>query len=104
MFLGLEAGIFVAAVSSVGFFVANVSKVDLVISHEGEGERVSVRGNLFYASLDSLTNHLRAHPAQRTTLDLSRVSYCDAAAAAMIESIKLERLQHGGCLEVISVE
>jgi len=101
-FLGLEAGIFVAAVSSIGFFVASVSKVDLVISHGDEGERVSVRGNLFYASLDSLTNHLRAHPAQRTTLDLSRVPYCDTAAVAMIESVKLERLQHGGWLEVIS--
>lgn len=101
-FLGLQAGIVVAAVSSIGFFVASVSKVDLVISLEGEGERVSVRGNLFYASLDSLTDHLRAHPAQRTTLDLSRVAYWDTAALVMIESIKLERLQHGGCLEVIA--
>jgi SulP family sulfate permease len=101
-FLGLEAGIFVAAVTSIGFFVASVSKVNLVISHDDERERVSVRGNLFYASLDSLADHLRAHPARRTTLDLSRVPYCDAVAAAMIESIKQERLLHGGCLDIVS--
>jgi SulP family sulfate permease len=99
-FLGLEVGIFVAAVSSIGFFVAGVSKVSLVVSHEDDRERVTVAGNLFYASLDTLANHLRAHPAGRTTLDLTRVPYCDAAAAAMIESIKQERLRHGGCLEI----
>jgi SulP family sulfate permease len=99
-FLGLDAGIFVAGICSIGFFVAGVSKVDLIVSHENDRERVTVAGNLFYASLDALANHLRAHPARRTTLDLSRVPYCDAAAVAMIESIKQERLQHGGCLEI----
>ncbi len=60
--LGLEAGLIVAVVASVGFFVAGVSKVNLVISREPALERIAVSGNLFYASLDRLSNHLRCRP------------------------------------------
>jgi len=100
IFAGLEVGILVAVVVSVGFFVASVSRVKFSISHDGDQERIAVFGNLFYASLDSLSNRLRADPTAHTILDLSRVPYCDSAAAAMIESIKRDRLQHGGRLEV----
>jgi SulP family sulfate permease len=100
--LGLEAGLMVAVVASVGFFVAGVSKVNLVISRESALERIAVSGNLFYASLDRLSNHLRADPTAHTLLDLSRVSYCDSAALNMIEAIRGERRQRGGRLELIA--
>jgi MFS superfamily sulfate permease-like transporter len=64
-------------------------------------ERIEVTGNLFYASLDALSHHLRQHPAARTLLDLSKVPYCDSSALAMIEAIKRERLENGGRLDVI---
>ena len=65
-------------------------------------ERIRVRGNLFYASLDDLANQLRTRPSAHTLLDLSQVPYCDMAARAMIESVAMERAQHGGSLQVIS--
>jgi SulP family sulfate permease len=100
-FVGLEAGILVAIVASVVFFVASASRVALDISRDGDTEHIAVRGNLFYASIDGLVGHLRANPAMRTTLDLSAVPYCDSAALAMIDMIERERDQHGGRLEVV---
>ncbi len=63
LFLGLEVGIFVAIASSVAFFVASVSKVDLAISKVGDQEQIVVDGNLYYASLDRLAKHLRSDPS-----------------------------------------
>jgi sulfate permease, SulP family len=102
IFLGLEVGILVAVLASIGFFVASVSKVGLSISRDGDEERIVVSGNLFYASLDRLAKHLRSNPAGRTVLDLSKVPYCDAAARAMMQRIQAERTQHGGRLEILS--
>ena len=101
MFLGLEFGILVAVVASVGFFVASVSEVNLAVSREGEKERIAVTGNLFYASLDRLAKQLHSDPTARTVLDLSRVPYCDAAAQDMISKIQAERARHGGQLEIL---
>ena len=101
--LGLEAGLIVAVAASVGFFVAGVSKVNLVINRDPTLERIAVSGNLFYASLDRLSNHLRSAPTAHTLLDLSRVSYCDSAALSMIETIQGERRQRGGRLELAAV-
>jgi SulP family sulfate permease len=103
MFMGLEVGIFVAVVASVGFFVAGVSAVNLAISREGDEERIAVTGNLFYASLDRLAKHLRSDPTARTVLDLTRVPYFDAAAQDMIRKIQAERAHHGGRLEIAPV-
>lgn len=100
LFLGLEVGIFVAIASSIGFFVASASKVELSISHDGDKERIVVGGNLFYASLDRLAKHLRNDPSVHTVLDLSRVPYCDAAAREMIRKIQVERSRHGGNIEI----
>ena len=101
-FVGLEAGLVVAIGASIGFFVASVSKVKLAISPEGDGERIVVSGNLFYASLDRLARHARANPSARTILDLSQVPYCDSAAWDMIKSIQEERQRHGGRLEIVT--
>ena len=103
MFMGLEVGIFVAVVASVGFFVAGVSAVNLAISREGDEERIAVTGNLFYASLDRLAKHLRSDPTARTVLDLTRVPYFDAAAQDMIRKIQAERAHHGGRLDIAPV-
>jgi sulfate permease, SulP family len=100
LFLGLEVGIFVAIASSIGFFVASASKVELSISKDGDKERIVVGGNLFYASLDRLAKHLRNDPSTHTVLDLSRVPYCDAAAKEMIHKIQAERARHGGQIEI----
>ena len=100
-FLGLKAGLAVAVLLSLGFFIAGVSKVALVMIDQGGVERIEVTGNLFYASLDALSHHLRQHPDARTLLDLSRVPYCDSSAIAMIEAIKRERQENGGRLDVI---
>jgi SulP family sulfate permease len=100
VFLGLEVGILVAVVASIGFFVASVSKVRLAISRDGDEERIDVTGNLFYASLDRLAKHLHGDPTERTVLDLSRVPYCDAAAKNMIRKIQAERARHGGRLKI----
>jgi SulP family sulfate permease len=102
IFIGLEAGLVIAVLLSLGFFIAAVSKVGLAIVEEDGVERIQVRGNLFYASLDSLAHHLREHPGARTMLDLTRVPYCDSSAMALIEMIKRERLHNGGSLEVIT--
>jgi len=103
-FLGLEAGIVLAALTSLGFFIAGVSKVAYVVVHEDGVERIRVTGNLFYASLDALSHHLRQHPKAHTRLDLTRVPYRDAAAIAMIEAIQRERQRHGGRLDVVSAD
>jgi sulfate permease, SulP family len=103
VFLGLDVGILVAVLTSIGFFVISVSKVNLAISHDGDEERIAVTGNLFYASLDRLAKHLRSNPTICTVLDLSRVPYCDAAAQDMIKKIQEERTHHGGRLEVATV-
>jgi SulP family sulfate permease len=100
-FLGLQAGIVVAVLASVGFFVAGVSQVTFAITHHEGEERIAVRGNLFYASLDRLANHLRADPAARTVLDLSKVPYCDTAALDLIAHVQKQRARHGGRLEVV---
>src|SRR3954470_4674238 len=100
MFLGLEVGILVAVLASVGFFVYWASEVNLFISRDGDEERIAVSGNLFYASLDRLAKHLRSEPTAHTVLDLSRVPYCDAAAQDMIDKVQIERTRHGGQLKI----
>ena len=100
-FIGLEAGILMAAVASIGFFVASASKLAFEVSTEGVVENIKVSGNLFYASLDPLAIHLRANPERHTRLDLSQVSYRDVAATTMIEWVRLERERSGGKLEVV---
>lgn len=100
-FVGLEAGILVAGLLSVVFFVASASEITLDVSHTGGCEHVTVRGNLFYASFDRLANHLRANPSGHTRLDLTRVPYCDSTAWAMIEAVKREREAKGGKVEVV---
>jgi SulP family sulfate permease len=100
VFLGLETGILVAVVLSVVFFVASASKLRFSIHTDGGEERITVTGNLFYASLDRLAKHLHGNPAARTLLDLSRVPVCDAAAQAMLKRVHAERARHGGRLEV----
>lgn len=101
IFLSLEVGIFVAVVVSVGFFVASVSRVKLVVSRDGDEERIVVTGNLFYASLDRLAKHLQSDPTARTVLDLSRVPYYDSAAQDTIRKIQTERERQGGRLEIM---
>jgi sulfate permease, SulP family len=103
-FLGLKAGLAVAVLLSLGFFIAGVSKVALVMVDQDGVERIQVTGNLFYASLDALAQHLREHPDANTLLDLTRVPYCDSSALAMIEAIKRERVEHGGRLEVVTAD
>lgn len=100
-FVGLEAGLVVAAIASVGFFVSGASAVSLETSQQGGVEHIAVRGNLFYASIDTLARHLRRRPAGQTRLDLRRVAYCDAAALAVIDGIGRDRLAAGGWLDVI---
>ncbi len=100
-FLGLDVGILVAVLASVGFLLAGMSKVGFAVSREGDVERIAVSGNLFYASLDRLSRHLHASPAERTLLDLTRVPYCDATAQAMIEAVRRERERAGGRLELV---
>lgn len=104
VFLGLKAGLAVAALLSLGFFIAGVSKVALVMVDQDGVERIQVTGNLFFASLDALSQHLRANPSARTLLDLSRVPYCDSSAMAMIEAIKRERQEHGGDLDIMTAD
>ena len=100
IFVGLEVGILVAVLVSVGFFVASASRVKFSISRDGGEERIAVTGNLFYASLDPLAKHLHRDPSTRTILDLSRVSYCDATAEHLLKKIQTERAHHGGRLEI----
>ena len=100
-FLGLEVGILVAAALSAAFFIASASKVDLEIVRDGLDERIAVTGNLFYASIDRLSAHLRTEPKASTLLDLSRVSYCDASARALLEAIRRERMKLGGRLVIV---
>lgn len=102
IFLGLKAGLAVAVLLSLGFFIAGVSKVALVMIEQEGVERIEVTGNLFYASLDALSHHLRERPNAHTILDLTRVPYRDSSAIAMIEAIKKQRAEHGGSLEVIT--
>jgi SulP family sulfate permease len=100
IFLGLEVGILVAVVASVGFLVASMSEVKLAVSRDGGEERIAVTGNLFYASLDRLAKLLHGDPTARTVLDLTRVSYCDATARELIEKVRAERARSGGRLDV----
>jgi SulP family sulfate permease len=100
-FLGLEAGIAVAVLTSLGFFVAGASKVRFVVTHDEEVERIEVTGNLFFASMDALGRHLADHPGGRTRLDLTRVPYCDSAAQKLIETARRQRAAAGGELEVV---
>jgi MFS superfamily sulfate permease-like transporter len=102
VFLGLKVGLAVAAITSLGFFVAGVSKVALVVVQQDGVEKIEVTGNLYYASLDALAHRLRERPEAHTVLDLTKVPYCDSAAITMIETIEQERAEHGGSLEVIS--
>lgn len=99
-FIGLEAGIMVAALASVAFFVAGASKVAFDVSTQEATEHIAVRGNIFYASIDGLAAHLRAHPHADSVLDLSRVPYCDASSLALIERFADERTRVGGRLVI----
>ena len=100
IFLGLEVGIFVGVVISVGFFVASASEVKMQVVRDGGEEQVIVSGNLFYASIDRLARHLRNDPRAYTILDITRVPYCDATARQLIKKIQRERAPHGGRLDV----
>lgn len=102
-FLGLDVGIFLAALISVLFFIAGASKVAFDIERREGLECIAVKGNLFYASLDRLSQHLHTNPENDTVIDLSRVSYCDSSAYLLFDAVKRERKRHGGKLDVIAV-
>jgi SulP family sulfate permease len=99
--LGLETGIAVAAVSSVVSFVAEASALHVSITTDDEVEHIVVTGNLFFASMDRLTEHLSEHPEHRSRLDLTRVPYTDTAALRALERIERERAAAGGKLDVV---
>lgn len=98
---GLEVGMLVAVLASIGFFLASVVKLDLRTTHRDGVEHIAVRGNLFYASMDALVSRLRTDPKARTVLDLSSVPYFDASARAALDRIQDERKRNGGSLEVM---
>lgn len=100
LLLGLEVGIAVAVAASVLSFVISAARVDFAVVTDGPVEHIVVRGNLFYASLDRLTKHLRNNPSGLSVLDLSRVSYVDLSARTIIEKIQGERVHNGGRLDV----
>jgi MFS superfamily sulfate permease-like transporter len=100
VFLSLEAGILVAVAASVIFFVVNMSRINWTVQRAGSHERIVATGNLFYASMDPLADHLRSTTAVNTVLDLRGISYCDAAARHALEAIRRERWSHGRALEV----
>jgi SulP family sulfate permease len=99
-FLGLETGLIVAVAASILCFVVNASHVKWTVQRDGDRERIQATGNLFYASVDRLADHLRRSTAVDTVLDLRRVPYCDRSARHTIESIRRERRMRGRALKV----
>lgn len=84
LFLGLQAGLVVALLFSVVMFLVAASKLKIELSPVEGAFRIRVEGHLFYASIDQLSEPLKAHREENVVLDLSMVTYLDLSATEAI--------------------
>ncbi len=84
LFLGLQAGLAVALIFSIVMFLVAASKLKIELGPIEGAFRIRVEGHLFYASIDQLSEPLKAHREENVVLDLSMVSYLDLSATEAI--------------------
>lgn len=84
VFLGLQAGLAVALIFSIVMFIVAASKLKIELSPLENAYCIRVEGHLFYASIDQLSEPLKAHRDENVVLDLSMVSYLDLSATEAI--------------------
>ncbi len=84
VFLGLQAGLAVALIFSVVMFIVAASKLKIELAAIDGAFRIRVEGHLFYASIDQLSEPLKAHREENVVLDLSMVTYLDLSATEAI--------------------
>ncbi|MEN8175927.1 MAG: SulP family inorganic anion transporter, partial [Pseudomonadota bacterium] len=82
--IGLDIGILVAAVLSVVPFILGATRVKLREIKAGKGVLLELHGNLFYASLDTLSAAMTRHREKNIILNLRHVAYLDHYACRFI--------------------
>ncbi|NGZ28654.1 MAG: SulP family inorganic anion transporter [Magnetococcales bacterium] len=77
LILGLERGILIAAATSVIPFLLGAAVLQGRMVQMSGGVSLELNGNLFFASLDPLANHLKSCSTQPLIINLRQVSYLD---------------------------
>jgi len=80
VFFGLAAGVMVAVVLSVTAFLLTISRLELREESTQTGTLLRVRGALFYASLETLSEAFHRHLQGDLTVDLQYATHIDQSA------------------------
>ena len=104
----LAIGVAVGVVVSMALFarrVAHVVDVERTVAPDGRTVRYDVRGALFFASNEDLTDafHHPDDPA-RVVVDLSRATVWDASAVAALDAIAHRYARRGRHVEVVGLD
>lgn len=99
--LGVLAGVLLSGI----FFAGKVQRmfaVERVASADGATATYSVRGEIFFASVERFTRAFQAEEhASQVTIDVSRAHFWDISAVGALDKI-VDRLRRAGCnVEVI---
>ncbi|MBF0188308.1 MAG: SulP family inorganic anion transporter [Magnetococcales bacterium] len=84
IFLGLSSGVIMAAVLSLVPFLLGAARLDAKRVRMGPVVSLELYGNLFFASVDSLSERLHAVADRHLILNLRHVSFLDHGAAEFI--------------------
>jgi SulP family sulfate permease len=98
IFFGLTAGVVIAASLSIILFMFRISQLELKVEKTDSGTLLKVRGALFYASVDHLTETFHRHFGENLTLDLQYVTYVDQSAVDFIVRESKNMTVHGARL------
>jgi SulP family sulfate permease len=80
MFFGLATGVLVAVLLSVTAFLLRISQLELREERGPAGTVIKIKGALFYASLEPLSDAFHRHLEEGLTVDLQYTTHIDQSA------------------------
>jgi SulP family sulfate permease len=100
VFFGLAAGVTVAVVLSVTAFLLHISRLELREESTPAGTLLRVRGALFYASMETLSDAFHRHLQGDLTVDLQYATHIDQSAVDFFAREAAQMSQRGQTLHL----
>jgi SulP family sulfate permease len=94
---GVAAGVLLSGI----FFAGKVRRMFAVVREEGTPVRYSVRGELFFASVDRFTRAFGTEAGRDVVIDVAAAHFWDISAVAALDKVVARLRRDGSTVEVI---
>ncbi len=101
IFFGLTTGVVVAVLLSVSVFILRISQLELKMEMTDSGLLIKVKGALYYASVDQLTEAFRRHTNENISLDLKFTTSIDQSIVDFFNRESKNMASHGTSLSLL---